>query len=192
MEYISNDNNERLSWVVLKMWCFIISICVWRKIEATAWVIMDYIRVIIWAHQLYIAMQCSIWQKLNLNLFQMSTCILLKCMRGVVSYIYKGYSKAKKKYVKSDDPKQESKHIYLDANNLYGYAISKFLPSSELKQIDPKDFYWNKYSSNSSKGCFLEVDLEYPKEFCKLGRNDYSLAPDKIENKKKNCCIVIN
>ena len=54
-------------------------------------------------------------------------------MRGVVSYIYKGYSKANKKYLKSDDPKQESKHIYLDANNLYGYAMSKFLPSSELK-----------------------------------------------------------
>ena len=38
------------------------------------------------------------------------------------------------KYLKSYDPKQESKHIiYLDANNLYGYVISKFLPTSEFQ-----------------------------------------------------------
>ena len=44
-------------------------------------------------------------------------------MKGGVSYISNRYSKANNKYLKSYDPKQESKHIYLDANNLYGYAI---------------------------------------------------------------------
>ena len=34
-------------------------------------------------------------------------------MRGGVSYIYKGYSKANNKYLKSYDPKQESKHYLL-------------------------------------------------------------------------------
>ena len=48
----------------------------------------------------------------------------------------------------------------LDANNLYGYAMSKFLPPSGFKWIDHKEFDLNKYSSNNSKGCFLEVDLE--------------------------------
>ena len=38
----------------------------------------------------------------------------------------------------------------------------------------------NKYTSNSSKGCVLEVDLEYPKELQKL-HNDYPLDPDDIE-----------
>ena len=33
-----------------------------------------------------------------------------------------------------------------------------------IKLIDPKEFYLNKYTSNSSKECVLEVDLEYPKE----------------------------
>ena len=67
--------------------------------------------------------------------------------------------------MKSYDPKQESKHIiYLDANNLYGYAMSKFLPTSGFKWIDPKKFLLNKYTRNSLKGCALEVDLEYPKE----------------------------
>ena len=42
-------------------------------------------------------------------------------------YISNRYSKANNKYLKSYDLKQKSKHIiYLDANNLYGYAMSKF------------------------------------------------------------------
>ena len=88
-----------------------------------------------------------------------------KGMRVGVSYISKRYSKANNKYLKSFDPKQESKHIiYLEANNLYAYAMSKFLPTSGFKWIDPKDFDLSKYSSKSSKGCVLEVYLEYPKE----------------------------
>ena len=40
--------------------------------------------------------------------------------------------------MKSYDPKQESKNIiYLDTNKLYGYAMSKFLPASDFKWIDP-------------------------------------------------------
>ena len=42
----------------------------------------------------------------------------------------------------------------------------------------------NKYSSSNSKGCVLEVDLEYPKELRELP-NDYPLAPDRIEIKRK-------
>ena len=57
-----------------------------------------------------------------------------KGKRGGVSYISNRYSKANNKYLKSYDPKQESKHIiYLDANNLYVYAMSKFLPTSSFK-----------------------------------------------------------
>ena len=77
-------------------------------------------------------------------------------MRCGVSYISKRYSKTNNKYIKSYDPKQESKHIvYLDANNLYGYAMSQFLPAGEFKWLDPKEFDINKYTSNSSKGCVL-------------------------------------
>ena len=49
-----------------------------------------------------------------------------KATRVGVFYISNRYSKAKNKYLKSYNPKQESKHIiYLDANNIYGYAMSK-------------------------------------------------------------------
>ena len=74
--------------------------------------------------------------------------------------------------------------LYLDANNLYGYAMSKFLPTSGFKWIDPKEFELNKYTSNSSKGCILEVDLEDPKELREL-HSDYPLALNKIEIKRE-------
>ena len=101
-----------------------------------------------------------------------------KGTRGGISYISNRYSKANNKYLKSDNPKQESKYIkYLDVNNLYGFAMSKFLPTSRFKWIE---FDLNKYTSNSSKGCVLEVDFQYPKELREL-HNDSPLAPDKIE-----------
>ena len=62
--------------------------------------------------------------------------------------------------------------------------MSKFLPTSGFKWIDPKEFDLNKYTNNSSKGCVLDVDLEYSKEIRKL-HNDYSLALEKIEIKRE-------
>ena len=62
--------------------------------------------------------------------------------------------------------------------------MPKFLPTSGFKWVDPKEFDLNKYTSNSSKGCVFEVDLEYPKELREL-HNDYPLAPDKIEIKRE-------
>ena len=44
-----------------------------------------------------------------------------------------------------------------------------------------KEIDLNKYISNGSKDCGFEFDLEYPKEL----HNDYSLAPDKKEIKRK-------
>ena len=73
-----------------------------------------------------------------------------KGMRGGVSRVSKRYSKANNKYLKSYDSKQGPKHIiYLDANNLFGYAMSKFLPTSGFKWIDPNEFFLNRYTSNS-------------------------------------------
>ena len=110
---------------------------------------------------------------------------LEKGMIGRVSYVSKRYSKSNNRYLKFYDPKQESKHmIYLDANNLYGYTMSKFFPTSGFKWINPKQSDLNKYDSNSSKGCVLEVDLKYPKELRQL-HNYGPLAPDKIEIKSE-------
>ena len=89
---------------------------------------------------------------------------LAKGTRGWISYISDRYSKANNKYLKSYDPKEESKHItYLDANNFHGYSMSKFVATSRFKWIDPKESDFNKCASNSSKVC-----LEYPKELREL------------------------
>ena len=57
-------------------------------------------------------------------------------MKDGLSYIFKRYSKNNNKYLKSYDPKQESKHIiYIDANNSYDYAMSKCHPKSGFKLI---------------------------------------------------------
>ena len=97
-----------------------------------------------------------------------------KFTRGGIPYISNRYSKANNKCLKSYDSKH---NIYLDANNLYGYAMSKFRPKIGVKWVYSKEFDLNKYTSNSSKECVHKVHLEYPQELQEL-HNYYPLAPD--------------
>ena len=53
-----------------------------------------------------------------------------------------------------------------------------------MKWIDLKEFDFNKYSSNSSKICVLEADLEFPKGLQKLHKY-YPLGAQKIETKRE-------
>ena len=62
--------------------------------------------------------------------------------------------------------------------------LSKFLPTGRFKWKESKEFYSNKYGTDSSKHCVLEVDLKYPKELHEL-HNNYPLVPGKIEIKKE-------
>ena len=105
-------------------------------------------------------------------------------MRGGISYIAKRYSKANNKYMICYDSSKESKYItYLDANNLYGWVMSQYLPYSGFKWLNQKeisDFCLNAISENSSIGYIIEVDLQYPSELHDL-HNDYPLAPEKLE-----------
>ena len=62
-----------------------------------------------------------------------------KGIRGEISFISNRYNKTNNKYLKFYEPKQKSKDIiYFDANTLYGYAMSKFLPASGFQWTDPK------------------------------------------------------
>ena len=71
-----------------------------------------------------------------------------KGIKDRVSYICNRCSKVSNRYLKSSDPKQESKHVlYLDPNNWYGYPMPKFFPSSAFKWIDPKEVDLNKCNS---------------------------------------------
>ena len=107
--------------------------------------------------------------KIELKLIPDMYILFEKGTRSGISYISNTYSKANNKYLKCYVPKQESKDIiYLGTNNLYGYEMSKFLPTSEFKWIDPKEFHLNKYTSNSLKGCVFVFDLELSKRITRI------------------------
>ena len=65
-----------------------------------------------------------------------------------------------------------------------------FFQQVGFNRIDPKEFDLNKYISNSSNRCGLEVDLEYPKELWEL--QNERLAPDKIEIKREMSNYQLN
>ena len=104
-----------------------------------------------------------------------------KGLRGGNSYIAKRYAKANKKNLDDYDPKKLSTFIsYLDMNNLYGWAMSKYLPYGGfkwLKNIDKFDIIL--INDKSPIGYFLEVDLEYLDELHEL-HNGFPLAPEKL------------
>ena len=103
-----------------------------------------------------------------------------KGMRGGISTITHRHAVANNKYMKGYNPEDESSYLmYLDANNLYGWAMSQSLPTGDFKWIPSEDFILENYTNNTRKGAILEVDLEYPEELHDL-HNDYPLAPEKI------------
>ena len=116
----------------------------------------------------------------DIDMFQ----LIEKGMRGGISYIANRYGKANNKYMKNYDEKAPSKYImYLNANNLYGWAMSQYLPTGNFKWLSQKQIEKNnlgKYTENSKKGLILEVDLEYPQELHDL-HNDYPLGPEKVK-----------
>ena len=89
-------------------------------------------------------------------------------MCGSISMVSKRHVKANNPLVDGCDPEKPSSHIlYLDANNLYGWAMSQPLPTGA--------FRWEEYCEQLAKtiadhpaddpeGFILEVDLEYPED----------------------------
>src|SRR5699024_5691870 len=94
-------------------------------------------------------------------------------------------------YLESYDPNQPEKYIiYIDANNLYGNAMSEELPTGDFKfasreiidsltDINSLNDYFKKLR-REYKGCVLVVDLKYPKELHD-SHNDLPFCPQQVE-----------
>ena len=80
--------------------------------------------------------------------------------------------------------------MYLDANNLYGWAMCKMLPIGSFRWATNlskyTEYYIKNYNENSDTGYFLEVDIEYPKTLWGLYK-DLPFLPEKkkLENVEK-------
>ena len=129
-----------------------------------------------------------------------------KGIRGGICHFIQQYAKVNNKYMKNYNNNEESSHIqYLDANNLYGWAMSKKLPTNGFKWIDNnetarpsakhvinEDFIKN-YNENNDKSYTLEVDVKYPKRLHEL-HSDLPFLSERMEvNKcKKLDCNLFN
>ena len=89
--------------------------------------------------------------------------------------------------MKNHDKNVQSKYImYLNANNLYGWAVSQYLPTGNFRWMTNKEINkidLGKCKTDGKKGLILEVDLEYPQKLHN-SHNDYPIAPEKVKVSK--------
>ena len=87
-------------------------------------------------------------------------------IRGGITQAVCKYASANNKYIGDRfNPKSESSYLqYLDANNLYGWAMSQPLPAGGFKWVDVNPNEISELATRTDKGYLLEVDVSYPKE----------------------------
>ena len=109
-------------------------------------------------------------------------------IRGGISQATYKYAKANNKYMKNYNKNIVSSYLmYLDANNLYRWAMYKMLPVSDFKWADDLSKYSENfiknYDENSNRGCIFEVDIEYPKKL-QSHHKDLPFLPERKRLKK--------
>ena len=119
-------------------------------------------------------------------------------IRGGMCQAVHRYYKANNKNMKNYDKNKAFLFLlYLDANNLYGWAMSQKLPIDNFKWIEKDDLlkfdenFIKNYDENNDKEYILEVDIEYPKNLRKL-HSDLPFLPERmtINNCTKLVCKV--
>ena len=115
-------------------------------------------------------------------------------IRGGICHAIQRYAKVNNKYMNDYDKKKKPSYIqYLDANNLYGKAMTEKLPVRGFKWMDDiskidGDFVKD-YNKNDNKGYILDVDIDYPNKLQNL-HIDPPFLPERIiiNNTKKLVC----
>ena len=113
-------------------------------------------------------------------------------MRGSISMDSKRHAKANNPLLAGYDPEKPSSHIlYLDANNLNGWAMSHslltaaFWREDDCEQLTKTIAY---HPADDPEGFILEVDLEYPEDLHNA-HNAYPLAPKRMVVQKSVCQV---
>ena len=111
-------------------------------------------------------------------------------IRGGICQSINRYAEVNNKYMKNYNKNKKSSYLrYLDANNLYEWAMCKKLPISNFKQTDDlskyKENFIRNYDENSDWGGILEVDIEYPKTLWGHHKDLPFLAEKKLGNVEK-------
>ena len=122
-------------------------------------------------------------------------------IRGGICHSIHRYAKANNKYMNNYNNNEESSYIqFLDANNLYGWEMSKKLPVNGFKWTDNNETaepsslersakhvineeFIKNYNENVKKGYILEVDIKYSKKLHDL-HSDLPFLPERMEINK--------
>ena len=104
-------------------------------------------------------------------------------MRGGVSMVSQRYAKANNPQMEDFDNSKPTTYLqYLDANNLYGWAMSQYLPVGEFAWEQPSAELFSRilaHPDNHHHGYILECDLSIPPTHHDL-LADYPVAPEKL------------
>ena len=106
-------------------------------------------------------------------------------IRGEITQSVHRYAAANNPYMEEYDSNKPTNYLqYLDAKNLYGWAMSQPLPTGEFRWIncdnwDPKRLV-DMFSAEKNHGYLLEVDVDYPKELHDL-HNDIPFMCNKMK-----------
>ena len=87
-------------------------------------------------------------------------------IRGGITQVVRKYASANNKYIgdKFNSNEDTTYLQYLDANNLYGWAMLQPLPTGGFKWVDVNPNEISELATRTDKGYLLEVDFSYPKE----------------------------
>ena len=100
-----------------------------------------------------------------------------KGTRGGICQAIHRYAKANNKYMKNYNKDIISSYLmYLDANNLYGWAMSQKLPVNGFEWVIQNlsqfhESFIRNYDENSDIGYFLEVDIDYLEKLFNLHKD---------------------
>ena len=102
-----------------------------------------------------------------------------KGLRGGISMVSHRHAQANNQYMQNYNPEQPTSYLmYLDSNNLYGWAMSQPMPTDGFQWVNYTDQILET-PADADHGFILEVDLAYPPAL-HADHNDYPLAPEKL------------